>query len=43
MSSLLLPRIISSSVAIANHAGIVIRDILATGDLGIVTKEVSKR
>uniref|UniRef100_A0A6A7G5Y2 3'(2'),5'-bisphosphate nucleotidase 1 n=1 Tax=Hirondellea gigas TaxID=1518452 RepID=A0A6A7G5Y2_9CRUS len=35
----LLPRLVSSSVAIANHAGKIIRDVLNKGDLQIVQKE----
>jgi hypothetical protein len=33
-----LIRLVSSSVAIANRAGIVIRDVLKKGELGIVNK-----
>ncbi|XP_066983017.1 3'(2'),5'-bisphosphate nucleotidase 1 isoform X3 [Macrobrachium rosenbergii] len=35
----LLSRLVSSSVAIASHAGGIIRDILKKGELGIVEKE----
>ncbi|KAL7639291.1 UNVERIFIED_CONTAM: hypothetical protein RMT77_009780 [Armadillidium vulgare] len=38
----LLPRLVSTSVAIADHAGKLIRDIMSKGDLGIVTKEHAK-
>ena len=41
MSSPLITRLVSSSVAIANQAGKIIRDIMAKGELGIVEKEVS--
>ncbi|KAK3879404.1 hypothetical protein Pcinc_016024 [Petrolisthes cinctipes] len=38
----LISRIISSSVAVANQAGIIIRDIMKKGELGIVEKESAK-
>lgn len=41
-SSPLLSRIMSSSVAIANQAGTIIREIMKKGELGIVEKEVSQ-
>lgn len=31
-------RLMSASVAIANHAGVIIRDIMKKGNLGIVDK-----
>lgn len=37
----LLPRLISASVGIADHAGKIIREIMSKGDLGIVAKEVN--
>ena len=33
-----LLRLISSSIAIANHAGNIIRDVMTKGELGIVEK-----
>lgn len=33
-----LIRLVSSSVAIANRAGVLIRDVLKKGELGIVNK-----
>lgn len=33
-----LLRLISSSISIANHAGNIIRDVMAKGELGIVHK-----
>lgn len=33
-----LLRLISSSVALANHAGVIIRDVMSRGELGIVEK-----
>ncbi|XP_069946566.1 3'(2'),5'-bisphosphate nucleotidase 1 isoform X2 [Cherax quadricarinatus] len=38
-SSPLLSRILSSSVAVANHAGKIIREVMKKGELGIVEKE----
>ena len=38
MSQPLLLRVVASSVAVANKAGQIIRDILKSGDLGIVQK-----
>jgi len=37
-TSPVLLRLISSSIAIANHAGNIIRDVMAKGELGIVQK-----
>ena len=39
-ASPLVTRLISSSVAIANQAGKIIRDVMAKGELAIVEKEV---
>ncbi|XP_042224345.1 3'(2'),5'-bisphosphate nucleotidase 1-like isoform X1 [Homarus americanus] len=39
LSAPVLSRIVSLSVAIANHAGKIIRDVLKKGELGIVQKE----
>lgn len=41
-SSPLLSRIMSSSIAVANHAGKIIREIMKTGELGIVEKESAR-
>ncbi|XP_018015045.1 LOW QUALITY PROTEIN: 3'(2'),5'-bisphosphate nucleotidase 1-like [Hyalella azteca] len=41
-ASPLLPRLVSSCVAVANNAGKIIRDILKQGDLQIVQKEHAK-
>jgi len=38
-----LIRLVSSSVAIANRAGVLIRDVLKKGELGIVNKVNSSR
>lgn len=38
MSTPLLLKMVASSVSVANKAGQIIRDILKTGDLGIVQK-----
>jgi len=40
-TSPVLLRLISSSIAIANHAGNIIRDVMAKGELGIVQKGVN--
>ena len=37
-SSPLIMRLVSASVAVSNRASRIIRDILKTGDLGIVEK-----
>lgn len=40
-SAPLLSRVVGYSVAIANNAGKIIRDIMKKGELGIIEKEVS--